>query len=473
MKLVKYILLAVALVVLGGWFNHRPASRKLQSAGEATRVSVASQDPYEMINENRYLAGLPEFYRSRPLERAAANHARYLVANPINSTDYLDYHREIPGRRLFTGINPSDRGRHVGYPSDKVSENISFGSPSQADAITSLMAAIYHRFGFLDYTVSEIGIARRSKVFVYDMGNRQLAQICTDRPEYFAARSYLRCGDYLISSDDEEYLCRHLPEEARLNDIPKGLKCGNGTVIDGEYLRDFCDSPPAEALIQGPGSYYSLCDGRYRVRRDWLDALCRDPGPAAYRPRQYFTLSSCPDTRIKSEWRERLCSMVGTSDMDEALFYPDICHGRFLVSVKRWEESEGDRLATVTDYVVWPPEDYPTPTSFSSEYPDPLPDLEISGYPVSIHFNPYTTEDVHVFRFSLQRYDDVSEQWLPVNKIRRLDQRSDPNHKFTSRQFAWFPLDPLSPRTTYRVEIGFSYNGEAETLRWAFETRPQ
>ncbi len=469
-KPLSVLLMVVGLVIfIGlGLFN-----RNLSAASDDSS-SMAEEDPYGILNHYRKLAGMPLFHHSELLTESAANHVHYLNANPVNSTDYLDYHHQLPGRIGFTGVKPSDRALHVGYPSRKVSENISTGSAtSYSGSISSLMSAIYHRFGFLDFTVDEIGIARDDTIFVYDMGNRQLSRICTDKPEYFAARSYLRCGDYLLNRDDEAYLCRNLPDDAIVDDSVNGLKCANGTVIDGRFIRRFCESPPEDALLHGPGSYYFLCDDRYKVKKDWLDSLCRHPGVAAYRPLRYFTLSACPEIKIRSEWREDLCAKAGTSNMDEASFYPDICHTGFLISVSRWEESEWERLAVAPDYVVWPARDYPTPTRFTSEFPDPLPDLEVTGYPISVHFNPYTTEDIRMDSFSLHYLDSHSGQWMTVNDFSRLDHEHDPNNLFTPRQFAWFPIQPLYPGTTYRVDASFTYNGKSENLEWTFVTTKQ
>ncbi len=472
MKWMKFVGYVFTLALLTGLVESKLFSRSY-SANAGTLLAGAGGNPYEVINEYRYLAGLPEFYRSRLLEKAASDHAQYLKANPVESSNYMDYHREKARRPRYTGERPADRAGQVGYPSSKVSENISYGGTSYTGSIENLMSAIYHRLGFLDFKVNEIGVSREGQIFVYDMGNRQLARICVDRPEYFAARKYLRCGDNLITEDDEDYICRHIPPEAQLDDSIKGLRCANGTLLDGEYLQVFCQSPPEEALLHGPGAYYSLCEGQYKVRKPWLDDLCRQPGTAAYQPSAYFTLSACPEVKIKSEWRDSLCEMAGTNDMNDAQFYPDLCHQNFKVSARRWVESERERLDQTADYVIWPPKEYAAPTRFTGEFPDPLPDIEVSGYPISIHFNPYTTEDVSVHHFSLYRHDHATGDWVPVNKVRRLDHRTDPNHMLTPSQFAWFPLEPLRAQTEYRVKMDVFYNEMTEKIEWTFVTQPR
>jgi len=66
-----------------------------------------------------------------------------------------------------------------------VIENISNNNFTYKESIDGLMAAIYHRFGFLDFHIDEIGIGiqqnknnRGETAFVYDMGSHNLELVC-------------------------------------------------------------------------------------------------------------------------------------------------------------------------------------------------------------------------------------------------------------------------------------------------------
>jgi len=75
---------------------------------------------------------------------------------------------------------------NVGYSTPMIIENISSNNFNHKESIDGLMAAIYHRFGFLDFHIDEVGIAIRQNpqqkektAFVYNMGNKKLAKLCS------------------------------------------------------------------------------------------------------------------------------------------------------------------------------------------------------------------------------------------------------------------------------------------------------
>lgn len=122
-------------------------------------------------------------------------------------------------------------------------------------------------------------------------------------------------------------------------------------------------------------------------------------------------------------------------------------------------------------WVLWPPPGYDhTPPAFFQETPDPLPDREISGYPVSIQFNRAKVPSVlpRAFRLSAVAPDGTER---PVTALRRLDQRTDPNRRFSALDFAWFPLERLAWNTAYRVTAEFEVDGRRHEFAWEFHTR--
>ena len=50
------------------------------------------------------------------------------------------------------------------------------------NSVDGLFSAIYHRFGFLDFTTDEIGIGESDDsnlyVYTYDIGNKRLREFC-------------------------------------------------------------------------------------------------------------------------------------------------------------------------------------------------------------------------------------------------------------------------------------------------------
>ena len=140
-------------------------------------LSLGSTDPYAYLNILRGSAGLVDFARNTVLEKAAGNHATYIQKN-----GYAVGHDEAFGTTGFTGETPGDRVVYAGYRSKFIGEGISIGQ-SSTEAIDNLMSAIYHRYTLLDTSFDEIGMGYNalddgSNVFVHNVGNSEINQIC-------------------------------------------------------------------------------------------------------------------------------------------------------------------------------------------------------------------------------------------------------------------------------------------------------
>ena len=105
------------------------------------------------------------------------------------------------------------------------------------------------------------------------------------------------------------------------------------------------------------------------------------------------------------------------------------------------------------------------PLAFYNESPDPLPDYDVSGFPVSVEFNDYYFKEVSVKEFVL--YNEKNE----VVRTRFMDSASDPQHRFTANQFALFPLERLEFGTEYHVLLQYKDTSGAHELRWHFSTQ--
>ena len=103
---------------------------------------------------------------------------------------------------------------------------------------------------------------------------------------------------------------------------------------------------------------------------------------------------------------------------------------------------------------------------FYSESPDPLPDYEVSGFPVSISFNDYFFDKVSVHTFKL-----FNAQNVEVENVRFMDKSSDPHARFTDKEFALFPLERLDYATKYRAEVAYSHKGKEAQISWTFTTK--
>jgi hypothetical protein len=161
---------------------------------------------------------------------------------------------------------------------------------------------------------------------------------------------------------------------------------------------------------------------------------------------------------------------------DAALFTPPgtyvlLCPGGARLKADAVETQRARLTLANPAWVLWPPPGYDrTPPAFFQETPDPLPDLDVSGYPVSIQFNRMKVKSAipRAFRLGAVASDGTER---PVTALRRLDQRADPHRLFGALDFAWFPLERLTWNTSYRVAAEFWVDGQRREFAWEFRTR--
>jgi len=105
------------------------------------------------------------------------------------------------------------------------------------------------------------------------------------------------------------------------------------------------------------------------------------------------------------------------------------------------------------------------PPAFYSEIPDPLPDHEVSGFPISIEFNDYFFKNVRISSFKLFKDDEE------VLNVLLMDKTNDPHMRFTDKQFALFPLERLEYNTSYSVVVDYRAEGKSAKIMWEFTTK--
>ena len=120
---------------------------------------------------------------------------------------------------------------------------------------------------------------------------------------------------------------------------------------------------------------------------------------------------------------------------------------------------------TNPDIIVYPyNEQRGVPPVFYAEEPDPLPDYDVSGFPISVEFNDYFYKNVTLLSFTLSDNDGNS---IPVLFM---DSKSDINQRFTQYQYAIFPLKRLEYNSKYYAKIEYKIKDEVKEKRWGFYT---
>lgn len=106
---------------------------------------------------------------------------------------------------------------------------------------------------------------------------------------------------------------------------------------------------------------------------------------------------------------------------------------------------------------IWP--------AFYNESPDPLPGYKVSGFPISVQFNPVDYKNVKLISFRL--YDAEGKE---IKKTKILQHNNDHNHLLSQFEFALMPLNRLEFDTTYTVIFEADSNGENVKKHWSFRT---
>jgi hypothetical protein len=106
--------------------------------------------------------------------------------------------------------------------------------------------------------------------------------------------------------------------------------------------------------------------------------------------------------------------------------------------------------------------------AFYKEFPDPLPGYEVSGYPVSIQFNPIYYEEKKIILKTFKLYDSSGRR---LKNTRVLTWKNDPNRRFKKGEFALMPLKRLEYGMTYTALFEAKIDGRKYTKKWSFTTK--
>ena len=155
------------------------------------------------LNNLRQKAGMITLNKNSFLDTAALKHSKY-----INDTNEVG-HYENYSSDYKTGYAPVNRAISAGYKSRFVLENLSKAQKDENSSIDDLFSAIYHRFGFLNTQIDEIGIGIDNQTYTYDMGNSYLNNLCS-------GTSFSGNGEYFynVCSDEDFKIEKSKYEEA-------------------------------------------------------------------------------------------------------------------------------------------------------------------------------------------------------------------------------------------------------------------
>jgi uncharacterized protein YkwD len=106
------------------------------------------------------------------------------------------------------------------------------------------------------------------------------------------------------------------------------------------------------------------------------------------------------------------------------------------------------------------------PPVFFNELPDPLPNYDVSGFPISISFNQALFKTIEFLNFEL-----FNAQGKHIQNTRIYTSKTDPNHRLNKFSFVLFPLDRLEWNSHYSVKFLAIVDKKIVEKEWSFKTR--
>ena len=151
---------------------------------------------------------------------------------------------------------------------------------------------------------------------------------------------------------------------------------------------------------------------------------------------------------------------------DAGMVYTNICMGGRPLSKEVYDASLKQAALLAPKLILWP---YPgardIPPAFYEEIPDPLPECSVSGYPISVIFNPAKSSlDVSIEEFSLFQDGRKIE-------ARLLTHLNDPNKKLREFEYVLMPLQRLEFGRGYDVVLRYKDERGVHEKRWSFHTK--
>ncbi|MEN8304410.1 MAG: hypothetical protein ABFQ64_10090, partial [Campylobacterota bacterium] len=224
-----------------------------------------------------------------------------------------------------------------------------------------------------------------------------------------------------------------------------------------------------ENISVNQGSYKKSIDNLFAAiyhRFVFLDFDKDEIGIASYRTKKKRRMNSAYVYNLGSKGISKLCSQ--NFIMESGQYYmKEICKNKDKMLPKSLFEKKKDFIRSKNNPIViypyagqkdiWP--------AFYNESPDPLPYYKVSGFPVSVQFNPLNYKNVQLKSFTL--HDDKGKE---IKDMKILQHNNDHNNLFKKLQFALMPLKRLDFSTVYTAEFKAIADGKPIQKRWVFRT---
>ena len=158
--------------------SYTPSSGSTNTSAWNIEGDLNSSLAVEALNKIRSDAGLTTLKTNILLEESAQNHANYVwdvwikYRVDVGHYEYTEYASEYYTGQLKERIQKVYSEKGVQMLSSPYSENLSMEIGSNYNqSLAELMSAIYHRFGFLETSLTEVGVGYINGVWDYNMAS--------------------------------------------------------------------------------------------------------------------------------------------------------------------------------------------------------------------------------------------------------------------------------------------------------------
>lgn len=174
----------------------------------------------------------------------------------------------------------------------------------------------------------------------------------------------------------------------------------------------------------------------------------------------------------------QLCQASQATQLGQ-FYYQDLCQSGVRMGQKDFQTALQTPAMSAPKLIHWPAENAQVSPVFYEEEPDPLPNCNVSGFPVHVQINPiYQGRITFVPRsFKVYQLDGTNKRVVKAETI--FTNQTDPNRSKNDSQnrkpawIAFFPKQRLNWNQSYQAEIDWLEGGKRHTLSWSFQTEKQ
>lgn len=174
----------------------------------------------------------------------------------------------------------------------------------------------------------------------------------------------------------------------------------------------------------------------------------------------------------------QLCQAPQAAQLGQ-YYYQNLCQSGIRVSQKAYQKALNTPAMTAPKLIHWPANHAQVAPVFYEEEPDPLPNCNVSGYPVHVQINPIYKGRIQFLEnhFKLYEIKGSHKRAVPAEAI--FTNLTDPNDRQPHLQnpkpewIAFFPKHRLHWNQTYQAELDWQEGGQRHRLQWQFHTQKQ